>query len=277
MKKLFSIALVIAMAISCLAIFPAAATDEIGEGSTFVITHTIEGNILTLVATADVTILNPSIDYCGFDWYMEFDPAQVTCLGTETVQYDNIREGEYVEDFTEDASFNLGAMAMDWTVSPEDGGCKGFMSVQFQLADTLQPGDEVVFVDGGSGCGTADAWVELGYTDYVVTIPAATEEPTYEAPAAASYQTLAGCEVCGTAAGVRFIAEVDAAADEYGMYITANGTTVTLSSADATFVAKEETDTTVTFTAVIFSDMKFEVVVFEKYGNTEVTSTAGTN
>ena len=160
------------------------------------------------------------------------------------------------------------------------------MSVQFQLADTLQPGDEVVFVDGGSGCGTADAWVELGYTDYVVTIPAATEEPeepvepeepTYEAPAAALYQTLAGCEVCGTAAGVRFIAEVDAAADEYGMYITANGTTVTLSSADATFVAKEVTDTTVTFTAVIFSDMTFEVVVFEKYGDTEVTSEVGTN
>ena len=98
-----------------------------------------------------------------------------------------------------------------------------------------------------------------------------------EAPAAAEYQELAGCEACGTEAGVRFIATVDAAADAFGMYISANGKTVKLSSTDAGFKTKAETADTITFTAVIFSDLTFTVEVFEVYGDVEVKSAAGTN
>mgnify|MGYP002511803676 CR=1 FL=1 len=114
--------------------------------------------------------------------------------------------------------------------------------------------------------------------------PAATEAPKAEAPAApeapaaAEYQTLAGCELCETPAGVRFIATVDAAADAYGMYITAaNGATKKLSSTDEGFKTREVTADTITFTAVIFSTEKFTVEVFEVYGDAEVKSAAGTN
>ena len=277
MKKLFSIALVIALAVSCLAIFPAA-EEVIHDGSYWTYSYSFEGNILTLRADfeAVITGVDPvNVQFCGYSWDMEYDPAQITPLGTSSVKYEN--NPAYSDDFSEEGYFNIGCTECDWTVDINDGHFKGYVSTQFQLADSVKPGDVIEFQDCDSGCGTWTAWVtyEDGDSVFEVVVPEAA--PTYEAPAAAEYQTLAGCELCGTAAGVRFIATVDAAADEFGMYITANGTTVTLSSNDAGFVTKAETADTITFTAVIFSDAKFEVVVFEKYGDTEVKSAAGTN
>lgn len=277
MKKLFSIALVIALAVSCLAIFPAAA-EVIHDGSYWTYSYSFEGNILTLRADfeAVITGVDPvNVQFCGYSWDMEYDPAQITALGTSSVKFEN--NPAYSDDFSEEGYFNIGCTECDWTVDINDGHFKGYVSTQFKLADSVKPGDVIAFQDIDSGCGTFTAWVtyEDGDSVFEVVVPEAA--PSYEAPASAMAQELAGCEACGVEAGVRFIAEVDAAADEYGMYITANGKTYTLTSADSDFIRKVTTEETVTFTAVIFSDLTFEVVVFEKYGDTEVKSDAVRN
>lgn len=278
MKKLFSIALVIAMAVSCLAIFPSA---TISADTTYTFTYAFNGDILTLTATLDGQFTDTNLANAFLDMYFYYDEAEIVPNGDKTtavitgVAADGVGVCQYAED---------GSFGATISKSPRDAEGNVLCSISFDFKVLAAPGETITITDDESCAGCDDDilyWTEFDANNQLtITVPAATEEPeepTYEAPAAASYQTLAGCEVCGTAAGVRFIAEVDAAADEYGMYITANGKTVTLSSANADFVAKEVTDTTVTFTAVIFSDMTFEVVVFEKYGDTEVTSTVGTN
>ena len=274
MKKLFSIALVIAMAISCLAIFPSAAIEgDFILGTEF----SADGKTLYLTFDVDMTMSSYDIETGAIDIVVLFDSTQLKPIGSKEDP-----ASTFVSNSEKDLCtwYYVGEDELDCLVELEelDDAATGAKKVSgtYALEVLAAPGETIEIIPDFTcisfGLLTMEATDVSGLT---TVVPAAA--PEYEAPAAASYQTLAGCEVCGTAAGVRFIAEVDAAADEYGMYITANGTTVTLSSADDTFVAKEVTDTTVTFTAVIFSDMTFEVVVFEKYGNTEVTSTAGTN
>lgn len=268
MKKLFSIALVIALAVSCLAIFPSA---TMSADTTYTLDAAFEGDILTLTATLKGQFTDTTIANAYMDLYFYFNPAEIVPAGdASTVVCTNVAAGSVgkVMELTEDL---FGATISG---SPRDAEGNVLTSISFKFKVLAAPGETITLTDDGSTAGCGRDILELP-AETVITVPAAA--PTYEDPAAAEYQTLAGCELCGTEAGVRFIATVDAAADEFGMYITANGTTVTLSSNDADFVTKAETADTITFTAVIFSDMKFEVVVFEKYGDVEVKSEAGTN
>lgn len=283
MKKLFSIALVIAMAVSCLAIFPSAVACE-GTAS---ITHTIEGDILTVTFAADAQMVdNPAAGMdVILDWYMEYDSAVLEYLGDETL----VKEGIDLE-----AEGNVATFCEP--LDPEDPSCTtmsqyiGFMPVledadkNFTVSATAQwkilapigsTGIGFDLVEAFVGYSSAQLWAQPQFDPYYFDYEEAA--PEYEAPAPAMAQELLGCEACGVDAGVRFIATVDAAADAFGMYITANGKTYTLSSETAGFNIKDETADTITFTAVIFSDLTFEVVVFEKYGDTEVKSTVGTN
>ena len=135
MKKLFSIALVIALAVSCLAIFPAAA-EVIHDGSYWTYSYSFEGNILTLRADfeAVITGVDPvNVQFCGYSWDMEYDPAQITPLGTSSVKFENTPA--YSDDFSEEGYFNIGCTECDWTVDINDGHFKGYVSTQFQLAD----------------------------------------------------------------------------------------------------------------------------------------------
>ena len=268
MKKLFSIALVIAMAISCLAIFPSA---TMSSDTAYTLNAEFDGDILTLTASLKGQFTDTTIENAYVDLYFFFDPAELEPAGDKaSAVFTNVASGKFagVQDLESDF---FGATIVG---SPRDAEGKVDTSISFKFKVLVAPGETITLTDDGSsaGCGRDILYLPA---ETVFTVPAAA--PEYEAPAAAEYQTLAGCELCGTEAGVRFIATVDAAADEFGMYITANGTTVTLSSNDAGFVTKAETADTITFTAVIFSDAKFEVVVFEKYGDTEVKSVAGTN
>ena len=268
MKKLFSIALVIALAVSCLAIFPSA---TMSADTTYTLDAAFEGDVLTLTATLKGQFTDTTIANAYMDLYFYFDANEIEPIGTAAdVVCTNVASGS-VGKVTDLESDFFGATISG---SPRDAEGNVLTSISFKFKVLVAPGETITLTDDDSSAGCGLDILRLP-AETVFTVPAAA--PEYEAPAAAEYQTLAGCEVCGTAAGVRFIATVDAAADEFGMYITANGTTVTLSSNDAGFVTKAETADTITFTAVIFSDAKFEVVVFEKYGDTEVKSVAGTN
>lgn len=277
MKKLFSIALVIAMAVSCLAIFPSAVACE-GTAS---ITHKIEGDILTVTFAADAQMVdNPAAGMdVILDWYMEYDPAVLQYLGDETLVKTGIdlEAAGNVATFCEEMD---GIMSQYIGFMPvlEDADKNFTVSATAQwkiLAPIGSTGIGFDLVEAFVGYSNAQLWAlpqsDPYYFDYEEAAP------EYEAPAPAMAQELLGCEACGVDAGVRFIATVDATADAYGMYITANGKTYTLSSDVAGFNTKVRTEETITFTAVIFSDLTFEVVVFEKYGDTEVKSTVGTN
>ncbi len=274
MKKLFSIALVIAMAISCLAIFPSA--EIVGD---FVLGTEFSADGKTLYLTFDVDMTMPSYDIetGAIDIVVYIDPAQLKPIGSK----DN-PASTFVSNSDKDLCtwYYVGEDELDCLVELEelddaDTGAKK-VSGTYAFEVLAAPGETIVitheFTQISFGLLTMAPTDDSGLTTVVPTAA-----PSYEAPASAKAQELAGCEACGVEAGVRFIAEVDAAADEYGMYITANGKTYTLTSAADDFNVKATTADTVTFTAVIFSDLTFEVVVFEKYGNDEVKSDAVRN
>ncbi len=283
MKKLFSIALVIAMAISCLAIFPSAGV----EGDYIISTEFSEdGKTLYLTIDVDITVPDADDDTASFDLVVYYDSTKISAV-----------EDDPRATFTSDSEKDI----CTWTyVSDEDGEIDCYIEIEefndltthakklsatYPFTVLAAEGETIELEADMEFCaitiGTAAYFRPTDVSGLTTVVPAAgaeePEEPTYEAPAAAEYQTLAGCEVCGTAAGVRFIATVDAAADAFGMYITSGDKTVKLSSTDAGFKVKAETADTITFTAVIFSDLKFTVEVFEVYGETEVKSVAGTN
>lgn len=290
MKKLFSIVLVIAMAVSCLAIFPAASIEGIATFS-----HEISGDIVTFTFYGKVIAAIPDGVTPIYDTYFDDEACALEFLGVETITATNMSNlvvGDQLFVDIEEGYSSLGGK-LQFITDRATGDLETEVTWQFRIVGA-EPGDTITLTgcEMYIGCYSIEQWVEFDngeysfvYEDTAVEEPEDTtteapvepEEPTYEAPAAAEYQTLAGCELCGTAAGVRFIATVDAAADSFGMYISANGTTKKLSSTDAGFKVKAETADTITFTAVIFSDLTFTVEVFEVYGDVEVKSVAGTN
>lgn len=289
MKKLFSIVLVIAMAVSCLAIFPAASIEGI---STF--SHEISGDIVTFTFYGKVKAVIPEGVTPIYDTYFEDEALALEFLGAETItatNMSNLIHGDQIFIDIEEGYSSLGGK-LQWITDRAAGDLETEVTWQFRIVGA-EPGDTITLTacEMYIGCYSIEQWVEFDNGEYAFvyedTAGEETEDTTTEtkpvepelpeAPAAAEFQTLAGCEVCGTAAGVRFIATVDAAADAFGMYISANGTTKKLSSTDAGFKVKAETADTITFTAVIFSDLTFTVEVFEVYGETEVKSVAGTN
>lgn len=285
MKKLFSIVLVIAMAVSCLAIFPAASIT--GTAS---LTHEISGDIVTFKFSGEANCqlldgVTPIYDL----WYV--DGAEVLeFLGVESITATNMPSMELGVNLFVDADTGYCSIGGDLNYIDEATGAIA-TEVTWQCRINAEPGTEITLeeVEMYLGAYKEEIWVgeksgtytfvyeETGAEEPEDTTTEEPELPTYEAPAAAEYQTLAGCELCETPAGVRFIATVDAAADAFGMYITSGDKTVKLSSTDAGFKVKAETADTITFTAVIFSDLTFTVEVFEVYGETEVKSVAGTN
>lgn len=269
MKKLFSIALVIALAVSCLAIFPSA---TMSADTTYTLDAAFEGDVLTLTATLKGQFTDTTLPNAYMDLYFYFDANEIEPIGTAAdVVCTNVAAGSVGKVTDLEADF-FGATISG---SPRDAAGNVLTSISFKFKVLAAPGETITLTDDESSAGCGLDILRLP-AETVFTVPAAA--PEYEAPAKASYQTLAGCEACGTAAGVRFKATVSAEADEYGMYITAaNGKTVTLSSKDAGFKTMAKANGEVTFTAVIFSDMKFTVKVFEKYGDTEVVSVEGTN
>ncbi len=274
MKKLFSIALVIAMAISCLAIFPSAAISYTADSEMYYEVDFINDNTQVQISLiVDVSLAEFNIDEGNIDILLEYDQSQLEVCEGGAFETNIVLDGE-PEWYTQDGFAEAGIYLI---LANHDLPNHITAKATFTFNVLAEAGETISLEDTGSciNFGGKEGRFYPELDNLTFTVPAAA--PEYEAPAAAEYQTLAGCELCGTAAGVRFIATVDAAADEFGMYITANGTTVTLSSNDAGFVTKAETADTITFTAVIFSDAKFEVVVFEKYGDTEVKSVAGTN
>ena len=294
MKKLFSIVLVIAMAVSCLAIFPAASIEGIATFS-----HEISGDIVTFTFYGKVKAEIPDGVTPIYDTYFDDPDCVLEFLGAETItatNMSNLIHGDQIFIDIEEGYSSLGGK-LQWITDRAAGDLETEVTWQFRIVGA-EPGDTITLTgcEMYIGCYSIEQWVEFDngeysfvYEDTAVEEPEDTtedttteapvepEEPTYEAPAAAEFQTLAGCELCETPAGVRFIATVDAAADSFGMYISANGTTKKLSSTDAGFKVKAETADTITFTAVIFSDLTFTVEVFEVYGETEVKSVAGTN
>ncbi len=279
MKKLFSIVLAIAIAVSCFAISASAA--ETIEGD-YTFTHTIEGDILTLTFAVDAMMYDmPASNDLFLDWWMEYDPADLEYMGDETIVATGVEQGIVTIDIYTDSGDGFCSIGLMPVIYEGDAAARDYTasaSAQWKILAEVGSEIEIPVVEVSSGSFDARIWGPTSYTFvYEETGSDEPEEPTYEAPAAAEYQELAGCEVCGTEAGVRFIATVDAAADVYGMYISANGTTKKLSSTDDGFKVKAETADTITFTAVIFSDLTFTVEVFEVYGNTEVKSAAGTN
>ena len=287
MKKLFSIVLAIAMAVSCFAISASAAESIEGD---YTFTHKIEGDVLTLTFTVDAILYGTTSGQdIIVDWWMEYDPADLVYMGDETIVAEGVEfnqpavpdHPELGKDVYTDSGegyTSLGLMPVLYTGEVAARDYTASISAQWKILAEVGSTVEIPVVEVSSGSFDARVWGPTSYTFvYEATGSDEPEEPTYEAPAAAEYQELAGCEVCGTEAGVRFIATVDATADVYGMYISANGTTKKLSSTDEGFKVKAETADTITFTAVIFSDLTFTVEVFEVYGNTEVKSAAGTN
>ena len=270
MKKLFSIALVIAMAISCLAIFPSAWTNYADGAYCDIVGEFKENNtIFELTLTLEATVTNPATDTFTIEWYGGFDNAEA--LAWKDISWTGIADDQIDVYETDPAAFALGVWKCDWDAN---NYVKATITIRFDVK--ADAGESFTYIDDASSAQTdINEKLTFAETEVTFTVPAAA--PSYEAPASAMAQELAGCEVCGVEAGVRFIATVDKAATEFGMYITANGKTYTLSSETAGFNVKADTEETVTFTAVIFSDLTFEVVVFEKYGDTEVKSDAVRN
>ena len=277
MKKLFSIALVIAMAISCLAIVPSAVDNVYSADSDLRIEAEFINNntqlAVSLVLDLGVeTVDTVALDKGAMDLYWLYNEDEIKPLDISTATFTATGADDYLEPLY--AAEGIVEGAIYFRTAGFEVPYRNQFTATYYFDVLAAPGETITITDDGCRIRyNSDFWCTT--PEITVTVPAAA--PEYEAPAAAEYQTLAGCDACGTAAGVRFIATVDAAATEYGMYITANGTTVTLSSNDAGFKTRPAADGEVTFTAVIFSDMKFEVVVFEKYGDVEVKSEAGTN
>ncbi len=290
MKKLFSIALVIAMAISCLAIFPSAA---MSEDSYLDITYKFDGDILTITAAGAATFLDDAerLEYAVMEFYMSYNSADVEPIAESVVFTGSKTADDAFASYVEADMFGINMVNI-----PYDANGYAAWSASISFKVLAAPGTAMKFIDEATAaaCGDnylyveGDEWAydeDTGYNYTMITVPAAedseteteTPDPVYENPAPAKVQELAGCEVCKTEAGVRFIATVSADADVYGMYISANGKDVTLSSTDADFKVKSADADTITFTAVIFSDLTFTVEVFERYGDVEVKSEAGTN
>lgn len=277
MKKLFSIALVIAMAISCLAIVPSAVDNVYSADSDLRIEAEFINNntqlAVSLVLDLGVeTVDTVALDKGAMDLYFLYNESEIKPLDISTATFTATGADDYLEPLYADEGIVEGAIY--FRTAGLAVPYRNQFTATYYFDVLAAPGETITITDDGCRIRyNSDFWCTT--PEITVTVPAAT--PTYEAPASAKAQELAGCEACGVEAGVRFIAEVDAAATEYGMYITANGKTYTLTSADADFIRKVETEETVTFTAVIFSDLTFEVVVFEKYGDTEVKSDAVRN
>lgn len=279
MKKLFSIALVIAMAISCLAIGSSAATENVWSADSdlrFEAEFVNDNTQLKFSVIVDLTMEEFgewSVDTGAMDVAFIIDLTQLKAHDPEKVEATFTGADDYLDSLGCDGDgLTLDAVYFDTAITalPYRNQC----TITYYFDVIAAPGETITIVDDGT-CVSYDSTFYVTTPEISVVVPE--KAPTYEAPASAMAQELAGCEACGVEAGVRFIAEVDAAADEYGMYITANGKTFTLTSASADFIRKVETEETVTFTAVIFSDLTFEVVVFEKYGDTEVKSDAVRN
>ncbi len=276
MKKLFSIALVIAMALSCLAIFPSAATENIfsADSSLTVKIDFLNGNKQAAVTlTLDLGIEQLGlIDTGAMEIWLLYDEAQLAPHSTDTIVWEGTGADDYAEAFwAQDGSLE-GACYFDTPVTTLP--YRNVFKVTYFFDVLAAPGETITITDDVTKAAYDS---EFFITTPVVSAVVPADAPAYEAPASAMAQELLGCDACGVDAGVRFIAKANAAADEYGMYITANGKTYTLTSAAADFNVKSSDNGVDTFTAVIFSDLSFEVVVFEKYGDVEVKSDAVRN
>lgn len=296
MKKLFSIVLVIAMAVSCLAIFPSAVTT--GECTW---THEIVGDVVTFTLWADAWSDMPVGVNPFFEMYWDDPACALQFMGEEYVVLegaDMSPEGGAAVgwDVPEDCSyFYFGVKPMKWVVDQATGDLDLTVKVSFKIVGA-EPGDTIELTNCDIMMGAARPHdlrpIELNSTysfvyeetaveepeDTTTEAPVVPEEPELpEAPAVAEYQELAGCEVCGVKAGVRFKATVSGDTDNFGMKITGNNRTFDLNSKSNGFKSVE-TDNGIEFTAVIFTtDVDFTVVVYETYAEGTVESAGTTN
>ncbi len=301
MKKFFSIVLTIAMAVSCLAIFPNAATiksDVVSGGDVdehyFTLDYAFnEDNTKFTITMGSYTISNNTKileNYCvGYFLYNTDDLAYIEDSYVTTGQIDEncIQPFEaYSDDALGYVRQGVSGGIIETSQTP---GVQTVCTLSWTFDVLAAPGEVIEIWEDGSegGCTTYFGWNDYYYYGneeplFTVTVPAAEVEPEYTAPATPVAQAKAACEACGTEAGVRFLMTVDKTAADFED-VTAYG--VVISTADGEYkytvdadTKMAETDTEIQYAVVVTgapAGTVFTATAFLTYGDKEVAGVSG--
>lgn len=286
MKKFFSIVLTIAMAVSCLAIFPNAATiksDVVADGDVdehyFTLDYAFnEDNTKFTITMGSYTISNNTKileNYCvGYFLYNTDDLAYVDGSYVTTGQIDEtcIQPFEaYTDDTLGYVRQGVSGGVIETSQTP---GVQTVCTLSWTFDVLAAPGEVIEIWEDGSegGCTTYFGWNDYYYYGneeplFTVTVPEA-EEDTHTAPATPVAATKDACEACGTEAGVRFLMTVDKTAADFAD-VTAYGVVISTADGEYKYTADANTKKAETATAI-----EYAVVVTGAPAGTTFTATA---